>query len=95
MQPPQDLRAAGDRIEKLVDSLRDDADVRTRDRVVELLRLVTELYGAGLARVVELAGATAPGTGRGLRRRRTGGQSFVGPRPSPGAPRPTSGGGAR
>ena len=52
MQPPQDLRATGDRIEELVDSLREDADVRTRDRVTELLRLVTELYGAGLARVI-------------------------------------------
>ncbi len=60
MQPPQDLRAAGDRIEELVDSLRENADVRTRDRVTELLRLVTELYGAGLTRVIELAGAMAP-----------------------------------
>lgn len=60
MQPPQDLRATGDRIEELVDSLGENADVRTRDRVAELLRLVTELYGAGLTRVVELAGVTAP-----------------------------------
>jgi len=58
---PNDLRAAGDRIEQLLGQLRDSADPRTRDRAEELLRLVTELYGAGLARVVELADAAAPG----------------------------------
>jgi Fe-S cluster biogenesis protein NfuA len=61
MAAQPNLRAAGDRIEQLVDELRATADPRTRDRAEELLRLVTELYGAGLARVVELAGATAPG----------------------------------
>jgi len=61
MTAPQDLRAAGDRIEQLLDRLRESADPRARDRAEELLRLVTELYGAGLARVVTLAQATAPG----------------------------------
>jgi Fe-S cluster biogenesis protein NfuA len=56
----QDLRARGDRIEALVDELRSSADPRTCDRAEELLRLVTELYGAGLARTVELAAGTAP-----------------------------------
>jgi Fe-S cluster biogenesis protein NfuA len=55
MPPPQNLRATGDRIEQLLDELRATADPRTCDRAEELLRLVSELYGAGLARVVELA----------------------------------------
>jgi Fe-S cluster biogenesis protein NfuA len=61
MAAQPNLRAAGDRIEQLVDELRATAEPRTCDRAEELLRLVTELYGAGLARVVELAGTTAPG----------------------------------
>jgi len=60
MPAPQDLRATGDRIERLVEELRATAEPRTFARAEELLRLVTELYGAGLARVVELA-ANAPG----------------------------------
>jgi Fe-S cluster biogenesis protein NfuA len=60
MPAPQDLRAAGDRVEQLLDELRATVDPRTYGRAEELLRLVTELYGAGLARVVELVAATAP-----------------------------------
>ena len=55
-----DLRATGDRIEALFDQLRVGADPRTFDQAEELLRLVTELYGAGLARVVELLQVEAP-----------------------------------
>ena len=57
MAPPQDLRTAGDRIGELLDALRAEADPRTCARAEELVRLVTELYGAGLARVVEVLGA--------------------------------------
>ena len=60
MTNPQNLRAIGDRIELLLDELRAGADSRSYDRAEELLRLVTELYGAGLARVVELARAGTP-----------------------------------
>ena len=56
-----DLRATGDRIEVLIEQLHATTDPRTTDRVDELLRLVTELYGAGLERVLELARAEAPG----------------------------------
>ena len=52
----QNLRAVGDRIEQLLDELhatRRPAHAATWRE--ELLRLVTELYGAGLERVVELA----------------------------------------
>jgi Fe-S cluster biogenesis protein NfuA len=61
MSAPQDLRAAGDRIEQLLDAMRGTTDPRTFDRVEEVLRLVTEIYGAGLARIVELTRADAPG----------------------------------
>lgn len=60
MPAPQNLRATGDRIEQLLDELQSTADPRTCNRAEELLRLVSELYGAGLARVVELAQAEAP-----------------------------------
>jgi Fe-S cluster biogenesis protein NfuA len=60
MATPQDLRTTGDRIERRLDELRAAADPRVYDRAEELLRMVTELYGAGLARVVELVGEAAP-----------------------------------
>ena len=51
---PQNLRAVGDRIESLLDELRTTAEPRSCELAEELLRLVTELYGAGLSHVVEL-----------------------------------------
>ena len=51
-----DLEAVGDRIESLLDELRSSTEGRVWLRVEELVRLLTELYGAGLARVVDLAG---------------------------------------
>ncbi len=61
MPNPQNLRSAGDRIEQLLDELEAAADPRSLERAEELLRLVSDLYSAGLERVVELAGAEAPG----------------------------------
>jgi Fe-S cluster biogenesis protein NfuA len=60
MPAPQNLRATGDRIEQLLDELQATADPRSFDRASELLRLVSELYGAGLGRVVELVSQRAP-----------------------------------
>jgi Fe-S cluster biogenesis protein NfuA len=57
---PTDVRAIGDRIGQLLDELRATADPRTRQRAEELLALVTDLYGAGLTRIVEVVGAEAP-----------------------------------
>jgi Fe-S cluster biogenesis protein NfuA len=57
---PTDVRAIGDRIERLLDELRATAEPRTRQRAEELLSLVTDLYGAGLARIVETVEAEAP-----------------------------------
>ncbi len=53
-----DLRSIGDRIEHLLDELHARSDRASVERAEELVRLVTELYGAGLARVVEIVGAT-------------------------------------
>jgi Fe-S cluster biogenesis protein NfuA len=50
-----DLRAVGDRIERLLEQLRSSLDGRAWDGVEEVVGLVTELYGGGLARVLELA----------------------------------------
>jgi Fe-S cluster biogenesis protein NfuA len=55
MAPPQNLRAVGDRIEKLFDELQAGAEPRTYARAEELVRLVTDLYGAALTRVTEIA----------------------------------------
>ncbi len=55
-----DLRKTGDRIEELFEQLRTTADPRALDQAEELLRLVAELYGAGLARVVQLVQDEAP-----------------------------------
>ena len=68
MAAPQNLRAVGDRIEQLLDELRASAEPRVYDRVEELLRLVTDLYGGGLTRVVEILGPAAPGLLEDLRR---------------------------
>jgi Fe-S cluster biogenesis protein NfuA len=61
MPEPQNLRATGDRIEAALDELHSTADPRTINLAEELLRLVSELYGAGFARVIELAHDHAPG----------------------------------
>ncbi len=55
MPEPQNLRATGDRIEQALTALHAHGDPRTIDLAEELLRLVGELYGAGYARVMELA----------------------------------------
>ena len=50
---PPDWRAAGDRIETLLDAS-SAGGAAARDRAEELVRLVADLYGAGLERVLEL-----------------------------------------
>lgn len=49
-----DLRSVGDRIEALLDELRSSLHVREWEAVEEAVGLVTELYGGGFARVLEL-----------------------------------------
>jgi hypothetical protein len=50
------LRATGDRIEALLDDLGALPDRRAKEWAEEVLRLVTDLYGAGLARAIEIMG---------------------------------------
>jgi Fe-S cluster biogenesis protein NfuA/nitrite reductase/ring-hydroxylating ferredoxin subunit len=55
-----DLRVTGARIDALIDALAAGGGVpanpaRSRDRAEELVRVVTELYGAGLERLLEIA----------------------------------------
>ncbi len=56
MAPPIDLRAVGDRIEELLNQLERSVDERAWENVQDVVSLVTELYGGGLARILELAG---------------------------------------
>jgi Fe-S cluster biogenesis protein NfuA/nitrite reductase/ring-hydroxylating ferredoxin subunit len=54
MNPDDNLRRAGERIEKLLDELRAMAEPSTWPRVEELMRLVVGLYGAALTRFLDL-----------------------------------------
>lgn len=58
--PAADLAAVGDRIEALLDAARASPDRLAYERAEELVRLLTDLYGAGLSRVVETVGDHAP-----------------------------------
>src|SRR5580658_2492426 len=60
MSEPQNLRAIGERIEHALDELHATADPRTINLAEELLRLVSDLYGAGFGRVIALAQEHAP-----------------------------------
>ena len=60
MSAPTNLRVAGDRIEQLLEELRRSAEPKVADQAEELLRLVSELYGAGLQRVLEIVALEAP-----------------------------------
>ena len=62
MGQSQDLHAVGDRIEHLLDELRAAIMPREYERVEELVRLVTDLYGGGLERVLTIVGKSSPET---------------------------------
>jgi Fe-S cluster biogenesis protein NfuA len=49
-----DLRAVGDRIESVLDEIRSSLDQRSWELVEEAIGLVTELYGGGLERLLDL-----------------------------------------
>jgi Fe-S cluster biogenesis protein NfuA len=61
MSEPQNLRAVGDRMEQALEELQATGDPRLINLAEELVRLVSELYGAGFARTIELARELAPG----------------------------------
>ena len=58
MPQEKNLRAAGDRIEGLLQELGSVADPRVRANAEELVRLLMELYGSGLARILEIVDDT-------------------------------------
>jgi Fe-S cluster biogenesis protein NfuA len=58
MSNGKNLRAAGDRIEGLLQELGTVADPRVRANAEELVRLLMELYGSALARILEIVDDT-------------------------------------
>ena len=58
----RDLREVGDRVEALLNELRGAGDTASAERAEELVRLLMELYGAGLERVMKLVTAGADPT---------------------------------
>jgi len=60
MPQGKNLRAAGDRIEGLLQELGTVADPRVRANAEELVRLLMELYGSALARILEIVDDTGP-----------------------------------
>ncbi len=54
-------RNVGDAIERALDDLQARLEPRVFDQTLELLQLVTQLYAAGLARIMDLADSHAPG----------------------------------
>jgi Fe-S cluster biogenesis protein NfuA len=59
MAEEQSARIAGERVEKLLAELREGSDPRAATAAEKLVRSLVELYGAGLARIVDLVGADA------------------------------------
>ncbi|MGH2534867.1 MAG: NifU family protein [Thermomicrobiales bacterium] len=57
MTQARNLRQAGDQIEALLTELRSVADPTVSAKAEELVRLLVEVYGAGLERIVELVWA--------------------------------------
>jgi Fe-S cluster biogenesis protein NfuA len=54
MRETHEIRAAGDRVEALIDELGTLAGPATRARAEELVRVLVDLYGAGLERVMRI-----------------------------------------
>ncbi len=60
MPQEKNLRGTGDRIEGLLQELGSVADPRVRANAEELVRLLMELYGSALARILEIVDDTGP-----------------------------------
>jgi hypothetical protein len=67
-QPALDLPTVAHHIERLLEELQSTADARLWSQVEELVRALTDLYGAGLTRTVELAEQRGVSGGGDLRR---------------------------
>jgi Fe-S cluster biogenesis protein NfuA len=57
MPAQPNARIAGERVEQLLAALRDGSDPQAAALAEDLVRCLVELYGAGLARIVDLVGA--------------------------------------
>jgi Fe-S cluster biogenesis protein NfuA/nitrite reductase/ring-hydroxylating ferredoxin subunit len=64
MPEAPDPRATSERIAGLLAGLGAHADPRVTERAEEVVRLLMELYGAGLERIMEVAAAESPGGAR-------------------------------
>jgi Fe-S cluster biogenesis protein NfuA len=60
MPEPRNLRQSGERIEQALGELQQSADARSLNLAEELLRLVSDLYGSGFERVLEIVRERAP-----------------------------------
>lgn len=60
MPQTRNLREVGSRIELLLGELRSVADPRIQEQAEEIVRLLVEIYGAGLERIVALVAAEEP-----------------------------------
>jgi Fe-S cluster biogenesis protein NfuA/nitrite reductase/ring-hydroxylating ferredoxin subunit len=67
------LNQVGERIERLLEEVRSTASPPAWQRVDELIRLILELYGAGLGRILEITAESGP-AGDALRDRLAGDQ---------------------
>lgn len=61
MPPEQDPQQTSERVEQLLAEIQSAGDPRVRERAEELVRALMQLYGAGLAKIIELAGTGPPG----------------------------------
>ena len=59
MSDPTDVDAVVQRIVALLDEFEQESDPGSRERAGELVALLMKLYGAGLERVIEIAGRSA------------------------------------
>ncbi|MFI0941396.1 hypothetical protein [Streptomyces sp. NPDC021020] len=64
--PVRDAEAAGRRVEDILDRLAATGDRAVCEAAEDLVRTVMDFYGAGLARVLELAGQQGPRAVEGL-----------------------------
>jgi hypothetical protein len=67
MSNAKNLRVVADRIETLVQEFGTFADPRVREKAEELVRLLMDLYGTGLARVLEIVAETDGAGGAAVR----------------------------
>jgi Fe-S cluster biogenesis protein NfuA len=74
---PPDLNAVGERIEQILGELEQLPDPKVREKTEDLVHTLLEFYGAGLARIVELVGATGSGGTGGAEATAAGGERLL------------------